>query len=323
MFKEFSKRINDEYYKAAVKKMKSMYSSCKSNNAWEKSNVMMYQKCSDEIIKSTMESENITNHIEAYSIHQIGSSSFIQADFDHILADIEFQPSPRKAFFKVINFIKLEFGVLTQTFSCKEIEGCLETTREVIIRLKMIQLGLYGLGQMSAGLLLAHHNTILGPYFGDIGGTNWPHIPLHMKPTALEEDFHQLLTNITFSMSNETLENVSILDLPAFGSTVGTLRKNLKKHYNWPVETNHAILANNPGVNFTSIFGSYKTLVEDWGQHMDLLGRNGGSGRFTSEMANNQYMNFTKFIKDDMRTFLIALAGMFSNFPFVFIAMNL
>ena len=117
MFEEFFKRINDEYYKAAVKKMKSMYSSCKSNNAWEKSNVMMYQKCSDEIIESTVEFENITNYIDTYSIHHIGSPS-IQADFDHILADIEFEPSPRKAFFKVINFIKSEFDGKRSKLTC-------------------------------------------------------------------------------------------------------------------------------------------------------------------------------------------------------------
>ena len=105
MFEELSTKINKMYFKAAVKMVKSMYSSCKSNNAWEKSNVRMYQKCSDEIIESTMKSENITNHIETYSIHHIGSSS-IQADFDHILADVEFEPSPKKAFFKAINFIK-------------------------------------------------------------------------------------------------------------------------------------------------------------------------------------------------------------------------
>ena len=81
------------------------------------------QKCSDEIIESTVEFENITNYIDTYSIHHIGSPS-IQADFDHILADIEFEPNPRKAFFKAISFIKSEFDVSTQTFSCKEIEGC-------------------------------------------------------------------------------------------------------------------------------------------------------------------------------------------------------
>ena len=115
-------------------------------------------------------------------------------------------------------------------------------------------------------------------------------------------------------MSKETLKNISLLDLPAFGSTVGTMRKDLKKHFNWPVETNHAILTNNQGQNFTDIFASYKTLVEDWGHHMDLLGSKESSGHFTLQMANNRYMNFTKFIMADMKTFLMVLSGKVSIF---------
>ena len=183
----------------------------------------------------------------------------------------------------------------------------------------MIQWGLYGLGQVPAGLFLANHNFMLGPYFGDLGGTNWPHIPLHIKPTKLEEDFHQLLTNITYFMSNGTLKNVSLLDLPAFGSTIGTLRKNLKKHFNWPVETSYAIRTSNTGVNFNDIFTSYKNLVDDWGHHMKLLRKKDNSGRFTLEMKNNRFMNFTKFIEKDMKTFLIALSGIFFSFMFYYL----
>ena len=43
----------------------------------------------------------------------------------------------------------------------------------------MIQWGIFGLGEATAGLYLAYHYAKLGPYFGDIGGSNWPHIPLH------------------------------------------------------------------------------------------------------------------------------------------------
>ena len=37
---------------------------------------------------------------------------------------------------------------------------------------------------------------------------------------------------------------------------------------------------------------------------------------FTSEMENNKYLNFTSYIKADMKTFLIAVAGNISIFPF-------
>ena len=173
----------------------------------------------------------------------------------------------------------------------------------------MIEWGLFGLGSASAGLYVAEYFLKLGPYFGDLGGSNWPHIPFHRKQTSLEEDFNGLLTNITFVISEGTLRNVSLLDLPAFGSTVATLRKDLKKQFNWPIETNHAILTKNPGLNLTKVFVDYKNLVEDWGHHMKHLERNSDRTYFTEEMKNNKYLNFTRFINTNMKTFLISISG--------------
>ena len=173
----------------------------------------------------------------------------------------------------------------------------------------MIEWGLFGLGSASAGLYVAEYFLKLGPYFGDLGGSNWPHIPFHRKQTSLEEEFNGLLTNITFVISEGTLRNVSLLDLPAFGSTVATLRKDLKKQFNWPIETNNAILTKNPGLNLTKAFAECKNLVEDWGHHMKQLGRNSNKTYFTLEMKNNKYFNFTSFINTNMKTFLIAISG--------------
>ena len=186
---------------------------------------------------------------------------------------------------------------------------CLEVTREVVIRLKMIEWGLFGLGSASAGLYVAEHFLKLGPYFGDLGGSNWPHIPFRKKQTSLEEEFNELLTDLTFVISEGTLTNVSLLDLPAFGSTVATLRKDLKKQFNWPIETNNAILTKNPGLNLTKVFAEYKDLVEDWEHHMKHLGRYSDKTYFTLKMKNNKYLNFTRFINANMKTFLIAISG--------------
>ena len=187
--------------------------------------------------------------------------------------------------------------------------GCLKATREVVIRLKMMQWGIFGLGTASAGLYLANNFLNLGKYFGDTTGSNWPHVPLHNEPTALENDFNQLLENITLVMSNDTLENVSILDLPAFGSAIGTLRKDLKKQYDWPIETNYAVRRANPDVNLKDIFMSYKTLVADWAEYMKHQDKKDSKGYFTLEMKSNTYLNFTRFIKQDMRTYLLTVAG--------------
>ena len=57
------------------------------------------------------------------------------------------------------------------------------------------------------------------------------------------------------------------------------------------------------------MFTEYKTLVEDWGQHMAKLGKKGDVSHFTQEMKSNTILNFTNVIDANMKTFLIALSG--------------
>ena len=176
---------------------------------------------------------------------------------------------------------------------------------------------IHDLGAASAGVFLAYHHSMLGSYFGDMDGNEWPHVPLHKEPTSLEDDFNQLLTHITFLMSNQTLKNISILDLPAFGSSIVTLRKELKKQYLWPIKMNFALLKTNSPMNMTRIFMSYKTLTEDWANYMNQLGNKGNANFFTTEMENNEHLNFTWFIKADLKTFLTAMAGNTTIFVFI------
>ena len=70
-----------------------------------------------------------------------------------------------------------------------------------------------------------------------------------------------------------------------------------------------ASIKTNPDVNKIRISSSFKTLTEDWAEYMDQLDENDHASYFTSEMANNEYLNFTRFIKADMKTFLMAVAG--------------
>ena len=164
----------------------------------------------------------------------------------------------------------------------------MERTRELLIRFKILE---WGIGGSSAGLFLAYHHEMLGSYFSDVDGNEWPHTPLHRAPTNLEDDLNQLLTNITFQMSNGTLKNVSLLDLPAFGSTIPTLKRGLKKQFIWPIKVNFALLKLNPEVNKTKISASYKVLVEDWADYMYQLGKRDYAKYFTLQMKNNEYLN--------------------------------
>ena len=137
MFQELYSRINGKYYQAAVKRVKSMYSSCNSNDAWNQDMLEKYQKCTSEIIESNREIGYNVKAIESYAINYSGTKS-IEAEFDHALTDVEFEPNPSKAFNHAIKFLTNSFKSSTETLSCPKVVGCLERMREVVIRLKMI-----------------------------------------------------------------------------------------------------------------------------------------------------------------------------------------
>ena len=187
----------------------------------------------------------------------------------------------------------------------------LEDTREILVRLKMLEWGLFGLGQSTAGLFLAHHYSKMGLYFGDQKGNTWPHFPLQKSPSLLEKTFDDILMNLTYIVSNGKLENVSLLDLPAFGSKIKNLNKDQKKQPNWPTATNFALLRSN--ANLSHAFVHYKILLDHWKNHMSTLYKQDQSSCFSKEMEMNQYMNFTSFITEDIKTFLITIAGFFIN----------
>ena len=171
------------------------------------------------------------------------------------------------------------------------------------------EIGHHGQRTFGTASLFGQHHALLGPYFSDAKGNEWPHTPLHKDPNSLENEFNNLLSEFTFEMSNGILKNVSLLDLPAFGSTISTLKIGLTKQYIWPTKLNFALLKSNPGVNVSTIMMSYKSLTEDWRNHMQNLGQLNSSKLFTSRMQNNQYLNFTQFIEADMKTFLTSIAG--------------
>ena len=126
------------------------------------------------------------------------------------MEEIKVQPNPSNGLEQAITYIKNLTKISKQCSSCINVTKGLEETREVVVRLKMMEWGIFGLGEASAGLYLAYHYATLGPYFGGVEGNVWPHNPLHEEPTLLEEEFHLLLTNVTFLLSNKTLKNFSL-----------------------------------------------------------------------------------------------------------------
>ena len=308
MYQKLSAKVDKVSYNAAKNMTMALYPTCKNEDAWDPVNVEMYNKCTDEISRSSSVIQESIGNIELYSANRNGEM-LVQTELEQILEDIKLDPNTAKGLEFAIAHIEKESATSNQSLTCIEIDGCLVVKREVVIRLKMIEWGIYGLGTASAGSFLAYHHLMLGPYFGDVDGNEWPYIPLHNQPTSLEDDFNQLLMNLTSEMSNESLKNISLLDLPAFGSMIGTLRKDLKKQFVWPIKTNFALYKTIPEVDKKRISVSYKTLTDDWAYYMHQLDKKDYVKYFTLEMKNNKYFNFTKFIQADMKTFLTAIAG--------------
>ena len=62
-------------------------------------------------------------------------------------------------------------------------------------------------------------------------------------------------------------------------------------------------------VSLPIAFRNYKLLIDHWKSYMQKIYKKDSSARFSAEMKNNYLFNFTKYIREDMKTFLIALHG--------------
>ena len=307
MYQKLAEKVDNLAYNTALDMAKTLYKKCNEKIAWDPVNVQNYIECTWNISQSSQKIQDSMANIQKFTAN-LNVNTSVQIRFAQILQEVDMDLKAAKGLEKVLSYIKNVSSVSDQSLSC-ESKNCLEGTRELVIRLKMIEWGIFGLGTASSGSFLAYHHQMLGPYFGDIDGNEWPRIPLHKEPTKLEKDFNQLLTNITFAMSNESLRNISLLDLPGFGATIGTLKQGLKKQFNWPIKLNFASLGINQPVNKTKISISYKTLNEDWATYMKRLNEKDYDSYFTSQMKNNEYLNFTRFINADLKSFLVAISG--------------
>ena len=135
----------------------------------------------------------------------------------------------------------------------------------------MIQLGYYGPSEATAGLYLANHKEKFGAYFTNSLNNRWPSQPLNYHPNREEEILNDYMVKLTEAVSNFTnsihnglehnnfkLKNISILDLPAFGSRLLHLNRSSINAPNWPMEVNFAIL-NKYKYNRTELGTTFRT----------------------------------------------------------------
>ena len=113
---------------------------------------------------------------------------------------------------------------------------------------------------------------------------------------------------ITEVLSDGQIKNISILDLPGFGAKLDHFKKDHRTSPNWPTEINFA-LHNSLKGNLSQVFLMHKILLNDWNHHMKGLYDTYPANTFTYEMGNNEILNFTQYIKEDMKSFLKSIAG--------------
>ena len=306
MFQDISSKVMADMYEAVVKVVQDLYSKCNINTAWDTSDAATFIACTSQISFSNARIHGSMSDIEIFaSIHQY-SNMTIQAQLGQLMEDVELNPFSSVALEKAINYIKKESSSFTSESSCLQQSHCRQVIRKIILQLKMIEWGLFGLGESTAGMYLANYFTQIGPYFGNINENDWPHTPFHEEPTNLEMNFNEHMMKTTLAITRGQLRKVSILDLIAFGSSIAQLDKNQAKESNWPVEMNFEVLKQ---TNVTLLFTNYKKLLGDWDSYMDQINLKESEESFTSDMKSNMFTNFTSYIKSDMKTFLTMTSG--------------
>ena len=145
MYQELLAKVDKVSYGAAVKMVMTLYPMCETKASWDPNNVTKYIECTNQISKSSHLIQKNIEDIESFSINGFRNMS-AQTGLKQILEEIEHEPNPTKRLEHVIDYIRNVSSISNQFLNCSGMEKCLEDKREVIVRLKMIQWRLHGLG---------------------------------------------------------------------------------------------------------------------------------------------------------------------------------
>ena len=151
----------------------------------------------------------------------------------------------------------------------------------------------------------------IGGYFENSLNNEWPYQPLHSEPNDLEIQLNEYMIKMTEEMSSGELKNISILDLPAFGSRIVSLDKLQQSESNWPNELNFAIYNKfKTSSERMTAFSQYKRLIVLWKLYMENVNKHGNmsSQTFPPFIQHNPF-NFNQHIEEDFSTFLKVYEG--------------
>ena len=140
------------------------------DEAWSVGNIGIFEECTEEISGSNARIKNILPRIQAFT-QSNNLTINLQAEITQLMEDVELNPYSNDGLEVAIAYIEKKI-TRSSPATCSEVQGCLESTRKIVVQLKMIEWRLFGVGEATAGAYLAYHFSKLGPYFGDVEGRN-------------------------------------------------------------------------------------------------------------------------------------------------------
>ena len=282
---------------------------CQHRKAWNENN-HRFVRCTEELQGYIPWLREALPDLEKFVAANMNSTMPLEVQIGQMAASTNLGSFKTFGQETAIHIIKTMSNSSQTDTHCSELPGCQGRVRKAILQFLMMEWGILGLGDSNPGTFLAKNYPILGPYFGSVDGLNWPHNPIANEPLPLEYDLIQEMMKITEMLSNGTLTDVSILDLPAFGSKIAFLEKQHGRVSNWPIEVNSAVW-NEKNVTLPFLFNNYKILIEHWKNYMEkIVMKKESQAIFTAEMKN-EFFNFTHHIRADPKPFLIAIHGSF------------
>ena len=170
IYHEFTSKVEETAYQAAKKVLQELYPKCSNEGAWTVGNISVYEECTIEISESNARIKSTLPKIKEFAYFNNLNMS-IQAQITQLMENVQLNPYINDGLEVAIAYIK-QTASNSQLKTCSEQQECLESTRKVVVQLKMIEWRLFGIGQATAGVYLGYHYSMLGPYYGDLEGRN-------------------------------------------------------------------------------------------------------------------------------------------------------
>lgn len=214
-----------------------------------------------------------------------------------------------------------------------EDEKCKRIVKDIEIQIKTLAMG--SQVPKAPGLYLMYYNKLLTTnykesYISEQLDVKWPSYPLKFKPSGLRLSLNKVLTNMALGLSNGAWKNVSILDVPGFGSMVNDFDPVIKQSMGifsamfgktelcgipWNNQLNMAIF-NEMAKSYSwsktwenTINTECLNMKKLWKKYMTTF----NATDFPPAIGNNTLFNYTNSIKDDMPMFLAVYAASFQT----------